>query len=128
MCRWWGFAKTIDNDLRETDFTFGYNTALETATDALDKLHTTAESHHRVMILEVMGRYAGWIALESGIAGGADVILIPEIPFEFDKICASVKARAARGSRFSIIVAAEGAFPAGGDRVVAKSARRSQQY
>jgi len=117
-----GVPKTIDNDLRETDFTFGYNTALETATDALDKLHTTAESHHRVMILEVMGRYAGWIALESGIAGGADVILIPEIPFEFDKICASVKARAVRGSRFSIIVAAEGAFPAGGDRVVAKSA------
>jgi len=117
-----GIPKTIDNDLRETDFTFGYNTALETATDALDKLHTTAESHHRVMILEVMGRYAGWIALESGIAGGADVILIPEIPYDFGKICAAVKARAARGSRFSIVVAAEGAFPAGGDRVVAKTA------
>ena len=117
-----GIPKTIDNDLRETDFTFGYNTALETATDALDKLHTTAESHHRVMILEVMGRYAGWIALESGIAGGADVILIPEIPFDVGKICAAVKARAARGSRFSIVVAAEGAFPAGGDRVVAKTA------
>ncbi|MBL0224920.1 MAG: 6-phosphofructokinase [Geobacteraceae bacterium] len=117
-----GVPKTIDNDLRETDFTFGYNTALETATDALDKLHTTAESHHRVMILEVMGRYAGWIALESGIAGGADVILIPEIPFEVDRICAAVTARAARGSRFSIVVVAEGAFPAGGDRVVAKGA------
>jgi 6-phosphofructokinase 1 len=117
-----GVPKTIDNDLRETDFTFGYNTALETATDALDKLHTTAESHHRVMILEVMGRYAGWIALESGIAGGADVILIPEIPYDFGKICAAVKERAARGSRFSIIVAAEGAYPAGGDRVVAKTA------
>jgi 6-phosphofructokinase 1 len=117
-----GIPKTIDNDLCETDFTFGYNTALETATDALDKLHTTAESHHRVMILEVMGRYAGWIALESGIAGGADVILIPEIPFDVAEICASVRARAARGSRFSIVVAAEGAFPAGGDRVVAKSA------
>jgi 6-phosphofructokinase 1 len=117
-----GVPKTIDNDLRETDFTFGYNTALETATEALDKLHTTAESHHRVMILEVMGRYAGWIALESGIAGGADVILIPEIPFEVGKICAAVKARAARGSRFSIIVAAEGAFPAGGNRVVAQAA------
>jgi 6-phosphofructokinase 1 len=117
-----GVPKTIDNDLRETDFTFGFNTALETATDALDKLHTTAESHHRVMILEVMGRYAGWIALESGIAGGADVILIPEIPFNIQNICASVKARSARGSRFSIIVAAEGAFPAGGDRVVAKQA------
>jgi phosphofructokinase-like protein len=117
-----GVPKTIDNDLRETDVTFGYNTALETATDALDKLHTTAESHHRVMILEVMGRYAGWIALESGIAGGADVILIPEIPYDFSKICAAVKARAARGSRFSIVVAAEGAFPAGGDRIVAQAA------
>lgn len=117
-----GVPKTIDNDLRETDFTFGYNTALETATDALDKLHTTAESHHRVMILEVMGRYAGWIALESGIAGGADVILIPEIPFNLEHICTSIKERSARGSRFSIVVAAEGAFPAGGDRVVATAA------
>ena len=80
-----GVPKTIDNDLRETDVTFGFNTALETATEALDKLHTTAESHHRVMILEVMGRYAGWIALESGIAGGADVILIPEIPYDFER-------------------------------------------
>lgn len=115
-----GVPKTIDNDLGETDVTFGYNTALETATDALDKLHTTAESHHRVMILEVMGRYAGWIALESGIAGGADVILIPEIPFELDKICCAIKARKERGGNFSIIVAAEGAFPAGGDRVVAE--------
>jgi 6-phosphofructokinase 1 len=121
-----GVPKTIDNDLRETDFTFGYNTALETATDALDKLHTTAESHHRVMILEVMGRYAGWIALESGIAGGADVILIPEIPFELARICSSIKERSARGSRFSIVVAAEGAFPAGGDRVVAKAADERQ--
>jgi ATP-dependent phosphofructokinase / diphosphate-dependent phosphofructokinase len=117
-----GVPKTIDNDLRETDFTFGYNTALETATDALDKLHTTAESHHRVMILEVMGRYAGWIALESGIAGGADVILIPEIPFHLERICSSIKKRSARGSRFSIVVVAEGAFPAGGDRVVAREA------
>jgi len=115
-----GVPKTIDNDLDETDVTFGYNTALETATDALDKLHTTAESHHRVMILEVMGRYAGWIALESGIAGGADVILIPEIPFDLDKICTAIKERRDRGGTFSIIVAAEGAFPAGGDRVVAE--------
>jgi 6-phosphofructokinase 1 len=117
-----GVPKTIDNDLGETDFTFGYNTALETATDALDKLHTTAESHHRVMILEVMGRYAGWIALESGIAGGADVILIPEIPFHINRICDAVTRRSARGSRFSIIVAAEGAFPEGGGRVVAQKA------
>jgi ATP-dependent phosphofructokinase / diphosphate-dependent phosphofructokinase len=119
--------KTIDNDLRETDVTFGYNTALETATDALDKLHTTAESHHRVMILEVMGRYAGWIALESGIAGGADVILIPEIPFEIKKICAAVDERRKRGHRFSIIVVAEGAFPHGGSRVVRKKADASHQ-
>ncbi|QEM67815.1 ATP-dependent 6-phosphofructokinase [Geobacter sp. FeAm09] len=121
-----GVPKTIDNDLRETDFTFGYNTALETATDALDKLHTTAESHHRVMILEVMGRYAGWIALESGIAGGADVILIPEIPFHIDRICDAVSSRSARGSRFSIIVVAEGAFPAGGSRVVTQKADERQ--
>jgi 6-phosphofructokinase 1 len=121
-----GVPKTIDNDLLGTDVTFGYNTALETATDALDKLHTTAESHHRVMILEVMGRYAGWIALESGVAGGADVILIPEIPFDIAKICAAVKNRSDRGSRFSIIVTAEGAFPAGGDRVVAKAADERQ--
>lgn len=115
-----GVPKTIDNDLDETDVTFGYNTALETATDALDKLHTTAESHHRVMILEVMGRYAGWIALESGIAGGADVILIPEIPFDIGKICGAIKTRKERGGHFSIIVTAEGAFPSGGDRVVAE--------
>src|SRR6266568_3748309 len=113
-----GVPKTIDNDLLETDVTFGYNTALETATDALDKLHTTAESHHRVMVLEVMGRYAGWIALESGIAGGADVILIPEIPFDVAGICRAIQERKARGGRFSIIVAAEGAFPKGGKRVV----------
>lgn len=122
-----GVPKTIDNDLRETDVTFGYNTALETATDALDKLHTTAESHHRVMILEVMGRYAGWIALESGIAGGADVILIPEIPFRIDRVCAAIEARRNRGGRFSIVVAAEGAYPAGGDRVIKEGATARHQ-
>lgn len=113
-----GIPKTIDNDLQETDVTFGYNTALETATDALDKLHSTAESHHRVMVLEVMGRYAGWIALESGIAGGADVILIPEIPYSAAAICRAVDLRRQRGGRFSIIVAAEGAFPESGSRVI----------
>jgi phosphofructokinase-like protein len=117
-----GVPKTIDNDLMETDVTFGYNTALETATDALDKLHSTAESHHRVMVMEVMGRYAGWIALESGIAGGADVILLPEIPFEIASVCRSIDARRRQGRRFSIIVVAEGAFPKGGDRVVKESA------
>jgi 6-phosphofructokinase 1 len=120
-----GVPKTIDNDLMETDVTFGFNTALETATDALDKLHTTAESHHRVMIMEVMGRYAGWIALESGIAGGADVILIPEIPFSFDKICEAVQARRNGGRSFSIIVAAEGAYPSDGKRVVVEGANET---
>ena len=117
-----GVPKTIDNDLLETDVTFGYNTALETATDALDKLHSTAESHHRVMVLEVMGRYAGWIALESGIAGGADVILIPEIPYDIERVCAAIIERGRRGSRFSVIVAAEGAFPKGGNHVVLEAA------
>lgn len=117
-----GVPKTIDNDLMETDVTFGYNTALETATDALDKLHSTAESHHRVMIMEVMGRYAGWIALESGISGGADVILIPEIPFDTGEICKAIEERRKRGSKFSIIVTAEGAYPKGGGRVVQKKA------
>jgi len=121
-----GVPKTIDNDLMETDVTFGYNTALETATDALDKLHSTAESHHRVMVMEVMGRYAGWIALESGISGGADVILIPEIPFTVEKICQAIDQRRRRGSRFSILVAAEGAFPSGGDRVVKVGASAGQ--
>ncbi|KAF0218916.1 MAG: hypothetical protein FD174_2432 [Geobacteraceae bacterium] len=121
-----GVPKTIDNDLLETDVTFGYNTALETATDALDKLHSTAESHHRVMVMEVMGRYAGWIALESGIAGGADVILIPEIPFDIQYICHAVDARRKRGNRFSIIVVAEGAFPRSGERVVKSGAGKTQ--
>lgn len=117
-----GVPKTIDNDLMETDVTFGYNTALETATYALDKLHSTAESHHRVMIMEVMGRYAGWIALESGISGGADVILIPEIPFDMGRVCQAIDNRRLHGSRFSVVVAAEGAFPAGGGRVVQQQA------
>jgi ATP-dependent phosphofructokinase / diphosphate-dependent phosphofructokinase len=117
-----GVPKTIDNDLLETDVTFGYYTAVQTAADALDRLHSTAESHHRVMVLEVMGRYAGWIALESGIAGGADVILIPEIPYDIEKIGAAIVERGRRGRRFSVIVAAEGAYPIGGDRVVKEPA------
>ena len=88
-----GVPKTIDNDIVATDVTFGFSTAVETATYALDKLHTTAESHHRVMVMEVMGRYVGWIALESGIAGGADVILIPEIPFDMKKVCGKINDR-----------------------------------
>jgi len=103
-----GVPKTIDNDLSATDLTFGFDTALATATDAVDKIHTTAESHHRIMVVEVMGRDAGWIALEAGIAGGAHVILIPEIPFTIEGVCAFVKERESYGKRFTIMVVAEG--------------------
>jgi ATP-dependent phosphofructokinase / diphosphate-dependent phosphofructokinase len=106
-----GVPKTIDNDLAATDVTFGYDTALQVATEAIDRLHTTAESHHRVMVVEVMGRHAGWIALQSGLAGGADVILIPERPFDIEEVCALLRRRHARGRAFSIVVAAEGAIP-----------------
>ena len=115
-----GVPKTIDNDLYATDTTFGFMTAVETATEAIDKLHTTAESHHRVMILEVMGRYAGWIALESGIAGGADVIIIPEIPYDINKVARKVMDRKNAGKSFSIVVVAEGAKSLNGDIVVSK--------
>jgi phosphofructokinase-like protein len=103
-----GVPKTIDNDLSATDVTFGFDTALQTATDAIDKIHTTAESHHRVMAIEVMGRDAGWIAIEAGIAGGAHIILIPEIPFTIENICKYVAAREEYGKRFTIVVVAEG--------------------
>jgi len=109
--------KTIDNDLAGTDVTFGFDTAVGTATDALDRLHSTAESHHRVMILEVMGRHAGWIALQAGLAGGADVILIPEIPFDVEQVAHKIVSREESGARFSIVVAAEGAYPAGGSPI-----------
>jgi ATP-dependent phosphofructokinase / diphosphate-dependent phosphofructokinase len=104
-----GVPKTIDNDIPATVVTFGFDTAVSTATDALDKLHTTAESHKRVMVVEVMGRYTGWIALQSGVSGGADVILIPEIPFDLEKVCDSIRARERAGREFSIVVVAEGA-------------------
>lgn len=113
-----GVPKTIDNDLVGTDYTFGFNTAVAIATEALDRLHTTAETHHRVMILEVMGRYTGWIALMAGLAGGADAILIPEKPFDIKEICKYIKRRQTRGRNFSIIVIAEGAKPKGGKEVV----------
>ena len=106
-----GLPKTIDNDLNGTDLTFGFDTAVQVATDAIDRLHTTAESHDRVLVVEVMGRHAGWIALHSGIAGGADAILIPERPFDIDGVCAHLKRRHERGRYFSIVVAAEGATP-----------------
>jgi phosphofructokinase-like protein len=106
-----GVPKTIDNDLAVTDFTFGFDTAVQVATDAIDRLHTTAESHNRVMVLEVMGRNAGWIGLYSGLAGGADVILIPEHPFDIDEVCNHVRHRHGRGHLFSIVVVSEGAVP-----------------
>lgn len=115
-----GVPKTIDNDVAHTDITFGYNTAVSVATEALDRLHTTAASHHRIMVLEVMGRYAGWIALESAIAGGADVALIPEIPYDINKVADKVKERMAAGKNFSIVVVSEGAKPKEGDIVVKK--------
>jgi 6-phosphofructokinase 1 len=113
-----GVPKTIDNDVACTVSTFGFDTAVQTALDAIDKLHTTAESHDRVMVLEVMGRNAGFIALHSGLAGTADVILIPEIPYDIEKVCEKVRARDRNGRRFSIVVVAEGAFPAGGEESV----------
>jgi phosphofructokinase-like protein len=106
-----GVPKTIDNDLAVTDFTFGFDTAVQVATDAIDRLHTTAESHNRVMVVEVMGRNAGWIGLYSGLAGGADVILIPEHPFDIDQVCNHVRHRHGRGHLFSIVVVSEGAVP-----------------
>ncbi len=112
-----GVPKTIDNDLEATEVTFGFDTALATATDAIDKLHTTAESHHRVMVLEVMGRNAGWIALHAGIAGGGDIILIPEIPFRLDAVVRQIGRRSERGRPFSIVVVAEGATPEGGREI-----------
>jgi 6-phosphofructokinase 1 len=117
-----GVPKTIDNDLRATYVTFGFQTAVDTATDALDKLHTTAESHQRVIVLEVMGRYAGWIALEAGIAGGADAILIPEIPFDMETVCARLRERKKAGSKSSTVIVAEGAKPRGGEMSVREKA------
>jgi 6-phosphofructokinase 1 len=115
-----GVPKTIDNDLGATDVTFGFDTALQVATEAIDRLHTTAESHHRILVVEVMGRHAGWIALHCGLAGGADVILIPEIPFDIDDVCRLVERRHDRGRKFSIVVAAEGAMPQEGTMSVSE--------
>jgi phosphofructokinase-like protein len=116
-----GVPKTIDNDVGGTEVTFGFDTALNTATEAIDKLHTTAESHHRAMVVELMGRDAGFLTLEAGVAGGADVILIPEIPFVFDSVCRKVAERASRGRKFSILAVAEGAHPRGGDPIYARA-------
>jgi 6-phosphofructokinase 1 len=113
-----GVPKTIDNDLGLTDYTFGFNTAVHIACEAIDRLHTTAEAHHRVMILEVMGRYTGWNALEAGIAGGADIILIPEKPFDIKEVCKHIKQRLEYGKSFSLVVVAEGAKPKGAENIV----------
>lgn len=117
-----GVPKTIDNDLGATDVTFGFDTALQVATEAIDRLHTTAESHNRILVVEVMGRNAGWIALHSGLAGGADVILIPEIPFDIEDVCRLIRRRHERGRYFSIVVVAEGAVPKEGTMAVSEGA------
>ncbi len=113
-----GVPKTIDNDLGLTDYTFGFHTAVHIACEAIDRLHTTAEAHHRVIILEVMGRYTGWIALEAGIAGGADIILIPEKPFDIEEVCQYIKQRLERGKTFSLVVVAEGAKLRGAQKII----------
>lgn len=117
-----GVPKTIDNDIVGTNSCFGFDTAVSFATDAIDRLHTTAEAHRRVMVVEVMGRYAGWIALHAGVAGGADIILIPEIPYDISKVAECIAARDRWGARFSIVVVAEGARPRGGEMSVATAA------
>jgi ATP-dependent phosphofructokinase / diphosphate-dependent phosphofructokinase len=122
-----GVPKTIDNDLRGTSFTFGFDSAVACATDALDRLHTTAESHNRVIVLEVMGRYAGWIAIYAGVAGGADVILIPEIPFTYESVCAKVREREQEGKHFTIIIAAEGAREKDGGFVTAAGQQENRE-
>jgi len=104
-----GVPKTIDNDISATDYSFGFDTAINTAMECIDRLHTTAESHHRIMVVEVMGRHAGWIAVESGVAGGADIILVPEVPIDIEEVCNLIKKRHQRGKTFSIVVVAEGA-------------------
>jgi ATP-dependent phosphofructokinase / diphosphate-dependent phosphofructokinase len=122
-----GVPKTIDNDLEATEYTIGFQTAVEVASEAVDRLHTTAESHDRIIICEVMGRYAGWIAMAAGMAGGADVILIPEIDYDLKRVVSSLNRRHARGNTYSIIVAAEGARPKGGSYAVVRSGDATQQ-
>ena len=120
-----GIPKTIDNDLEETDFTIGFDSAVTVATDSIDMIHSTAESHHRVMIVEVMGRYVGWLALYAGVAGGGDVILIPEIPFDMNKVCQELVRRSRLGKRFSIVVVAEGVKLDGSELVIKRKVKGS---
>jgi 6-phosphofructokinase 1 len=121
-----GVPKTIDNDISGTDYTFGFDTAVSIVTEAIDRLHTTAESHHRIMVLEVMGRHAGWIATISGIAGGADEILIPERPFSIDAVCKNLNARHKKGKKFSIVVVSEGATPKDANQFVIQSEEKDE--
>jgi 6-phosphofructokinase 1 len=121
-----GVPKTIDNDIVGTTNCFGFDTAVDFATQAIDRLHTTAEAHHRILVVEVMGRYAGWIALYAGVAGGADAILIPEIPFDIERVAEQLRARDRWGAKFSIVVVAEGAMPKGGERSLIESAREGR--
>jgi 6-phosphofructokinase 1 len=123
-----GVPKTIDNDIGATDFTFGFQTAVQIATDAIDRLHTTAESHNRVMVVEVMGRHAGWIATYAGIAGGADAILVPERPFDLEQVCARLRRRHETGLTFSIVVVSEGATPAQGSAMTLGGGRSTDQF
>jgi 6-phosphofructokinase 1 len=118
-----GVPKTIDNDIAGTTNSFGFDSAVDFATDAIDRLHTTAEAHHRIMVVEVMGRYSGWIALHAGVAGGADAILIPEIPYDLGVVAARLRDREQWGASFSIVVVAEGAFPKGGTTTILEAAR-----
>lgn len=120
-----GVPKTIDNDIRGTDITFGFDSAVTVATEGIDRVHTTAQSHHRVMIVEVMGHHSGWLALHSGIAGGGDIILIPEIPYDIKVVAKTVKQRAGKGRKFSIVVVAEGAKPIGGEVVIQRIVKES---
>jgi phosphofructokinase-like protein len=120
-----GVPKTIDNDIRGTDITFGFDSAVAVATEGIDRVHTTAQSHHRVMIVEVMGHHSGWLALHSGIAGGGDIILIPEIPYDIKVVAKTVEQRAKKGKRFSIVVVAEGAKPKGGKVVIQRIVKES---
>lgn len=120
-----GVPKTIDNDLKGTDITFGFDSAVSIATEGIDRVHTTAESHHRIMIVEVMGHHSGWIALYSGVAGGADIILIPEIPYDINRIAEVIKRREKKGKRFSIVVVSEGARPKGGKVVIQRIVKES---
>jgi 6-phosphofructokinase 1 len=123
-----GVPKTIDNDIGGTDVTFGFHTAVQIATDAIDRLHTTAESHNRVMVVEVMGRHAGWIATYAGIAGGADAILVPEIPFDIEEVCARLRRRHAAGITFSIVVVAEGATPLQGSGMATPAQTHADEF